>query len=69
MNGELYQSLMLTNSTHEILVNGFECGLRFFVVGGGGDDGGDCYNCYFDFDWFLKSNDDLSPPKRGVKNV
>ena len=41
MNGELYQSLMLTTSTNEITVNGFGCGLRFLVVGGGGDDGGD----------------------------
>ena len=39
MNGELHQSLMLTHSTNEITVYGFgKCGLRFLVVGGGGDE-------------------------------
>ena len=39
MNGELHQSLMLTHSTNEITVDGFgKCGLRFLVVGGGGDE-------------------------------
>ena len=38
MNGELYQSLMLTSSTNEIIVDGFGCGLKFLVVGGGGDE-------------------------------
>ena len=39
MNGEFYQSLMLTSSTNEIKVEGFgKCGLKFLVVGGGGDE-------------------------------
>ena len=40
MNEELYQSLMLTSSTN-ITVDGFgKCGLKFVVVGGGGDENG-----------------------------
>ena len=40
MNEELYQSPMLTSSTN-ITVDGFgKCGLKFLVVGGGGDENG-----------------------------